>query len=159
MGKEEIYEKLARLSRLLHRQQIRDIGERGPGSVPSRGQGRVIRVLEENGEMPTSALASELGVRAQTLGELIGKLEKKGLIVRRHPPADGRVVLVSLTDEAKSKEASEPGGVDALSCLTEEEQTAFEGYIDKVVSYMEEHYEPHETAAKNERHRKPHREP
>ena len=48
-----------------------------------------------------SELAARLGVTKAAVGQLVDKLEKKGLVVRAPDPEDGRAVIVRPTERAK----------------------------------------------------------
>jgi DNA-binding MarR family transcriptional regulator len=55
--------------------------------------------LHRGGPATAAALARQEGISPQGMGLTLGALEERGLIVRRADPADGRRVLVSLSDE------------------------------------------------------------
>ncbi len=61
--------------------------------------GRLMAELEPEGTRP-SQLAARLGVTKAAVGQLLDKLEKKGLVVRSRDPADGRAVIVRPTEKA-----------------------------------------------------------
>ena len=48
-------------------------------------------------------LAFLLGIRPQTMGEILRKLEDRGLVERKKSEADGRAIEVYLTDEEKEQ--------------------------------------------------------
>ena len=62
--------------------------------------GRLMAELEPAGTRP-SRLAARLGVTKAAVGQLLTKLEKKGLVVRVQDPEDGRAVMVRPTEKAK----------------------------------------------------------
>jgi DNA-binding MarR family transcriptional regulator len=62
--------------------------------------GRLMAELEPAGTRP-SQLAARLGVTKAAVGQLLDKLEKKGLIVRAPDPDDGRALIVRPTEKAK----------------------------------------------------------
>ena len=62
--------------------------------------GRLMAELEPAGTRP-SQLAARLGVTKAAVGQLVDKLEKKGLVVRAPDPEDGRAVIVRPTERAK----------------------------------------------------------
>ena len=63
--------------------------------------GRLMAELDPAGTRP-SQLAVRLGVTKAAVGQLLDKLEKKGLIVRARDPDDGRAVIVRPTEKAKT---------------------------------------------------------
>ncbi len=64
---------------------------------PFTGQGKILRVLAEGGDVTQTALAETLGVRPQTLSRSLSKLEASGLVKRTADPNDKRALRVSLT--------------------------------------------------------------
>ncbi|MDG1729186.1 MAG: MarR family transcriptional regulator [Algibacter sp.] len=47
---------------------------------------------------PSTALGPKMGMEATSLSRLLKTMEKKGLIIRKPNPNDGRGVIISLTD-------------------------------------------------------------
>ncbi len=52
---------------------------------------------------PSTALGPKMGMEATSLSRILKNMEERGLIERRRTPADGRSVLVYLTDFGKEK--------------------------------------------------------
>jgi DNA-binding MarR family transcriptional regulator len=105
-----------------------------------RGQGRILSLLKIKPEMSQKELASILDIRPQSLGELLGKLEKAGYITRTPSDADRRVMDIHLTEAGKTatKEPGEgegPGGM--FECLDESERETFAGYLDRITEHLE----------------------
>lgn len=92
----ELMERLMRMQWLLNRYFHRNLRDRG---VPYSGQGRVLKVLKMKPEIPQKELSEILGMRPQSIGELLSKLEKKGFITRTPSPNDKRVIIVHLTEK------------------------------------------------------------
>ena len=72
---------------------------------------------------------------------LLSKLEKKGFITRTPSPNDKRVIIVHLTEKgagAEESENSQPGPDDIFGCLSEEEQSTFKEYLDRMIDDLEE---------------------
>lgn len=63
-----------------------------------RGQGRVLALLDERDEMRQRDMCIELGIRPQSLGEILVKLEKAGYVARRTSETDRRIQLVRITE-------------------------------------------------------------
>ena len=78
----------------------------GPVERPHRERERVLSLLDETEGISQQKLALILGIRPQSLSELLGKLEKDGLLVREKNPEDRRETLVSLTPEGRERAAS-----------------------------------------------------
>ena len=134
----ELMERLMRMQWLLNRYFHRNLRDRG---VPYSGQGRVLKVLKMKPESPQKELSEILGMRPQSIGELLSKLEKKGFITRTPSPNDKRVIIVHLTEKgagAEESENSQPGPDDIFGCLSEEEQSTFKEYLDRMIDDLEE---------------------
>ncbi len=109
----------------------------GPEGNPNQGQGRVLALLKMQPELSQKDLAYLLGMRPQSLGELLTKLERSGYITRTPSDADKRVMIVRLTDEGRAAAERQPErpGVDGIfSVLTEEEQQTLSGYLDRILA-------------------------
>lgn len=134
----ELYEKLSRLQWLLHRHHLQTHAERGPMADPTRGQGRVLAMLKLQPQISTKDLSYLLGIRQQSLNELLGKLEKAEYVTRVPSESDRRVMLVTLTEKGRQQEqAAEPDLGDILDCLSQPEQLAFGEYLDRVIAALE----------------------
>lgn len=95
---------------------------------------------------PMSLIASRLGVTLATLTAAIGRLEKRGLVVRERDQEDHRRVLVSLTKEGRkicrAHDLFHRQMVEgALAELTEEEEVVFERAAAKVRDFFESRVE------------------
>jgi DNA-binding MarR family transcriptional regulator len=60
----------------------------------------VLTLLDVNGPMPMSRLAEALDVSVASATGIVGRMEERGFVERRHDVADRRVVLVTATDAA-----------------------------------------------------------
>ena len=92
---------------------------------------------------PMGLVAGRLGVTLATLTTAIGKLEKRGLVVRERDQEDHRRVLVSLTKEGRkicrAHDMFHHQMVDgALSELSEQEEEVFEAALSKVKRFFDE---------------------
>ena len=64
--------------------------------------GAVLGRLDREGAASVSDLASREGVKPQSMAQTVGDLEGEGLVSRRPDPADGRRILVELTEAGTS---------------------------------------------------------
>ena len=133
----ELYEKLGRLMRLLHKHHLRAYAERGPMADPTRGQGRLIAILKMQDGISTKDLSYLLDIRISSLNELLSKMEKAGYIIRESSEADKRVMLVKLTEKGKSEQQQEWSPNEIFNCLSEDEQKTFGEYLDRVIASIE----------------------
>ncbi|MBQ7314080.1 MAG: MarR family transcriptional regulator, partial [Clostridia bacterium] len=74
-----------------------------PEAPRGQGRGRMLGLLLDHGEMSQTQIASHLGIRPQSLSEMLAKAESDGVIVRRQSTEDKRQTLVSLTDLGRSR--------------------------------------------------------
>ena len=74
-----------------------------PGRPPHRERERVLTLLQESDGISQRKLALILDIRPQSLSELLGKLERDGLIRREKNEDDKREILVSLTEVGRVK--------------------------------------------------------
>ena len=134
----ELYEKLSRLQWLMQRHHLHNHAQYGPMADPTRGQGRVLAMLRLQEEITTKDLSYLLGIRQQSLNELLNKLENSGYVTRVPSEADKRVMLVRLTEKGRSEDKKEEPDFDGiLNCLNEEEQAAFSEYLDRIIGALE----------------------
>lgn len=137
------FERFARLDWLMHRlhqQQHRDFG---PMGNPHRGQGRILALLKLQPEISQKELCAILDIRPQSMGELLAKLERSGLITRTPSEADRRVMDIRLTEAGKEAagQTGRPDPADLFSCLREEEQAALAEYLDRIIAALEQQLE------------------
>jgi DNA-binding MarR family transcriptional regulator len=59
--------------------------------------------IDKDKGIPSTALGPRMGMEATSLTRTLKSMEQKGLIVRKKNPADGRGVLIYLTEEGKQK--------------------------------------------------------
>ena len=100
--------------------------------------------LNDHGEMSQAQIAAHLGIRPQSLSELLSKMECDGLIVRRQSTEDKRQTLVSLTECGRSRvetfrETHRKRAAEFLEPLTEEEKNRLAEILRKLVDAKEEH--------------------
>lgn len=108
---------------------------RRPGGAAGdmfRGQGRALALLDEHGEMPQRDMCTALGIRPQSLGETLTKLERAGYITRRISDLDHRALLVSITPAGRTVvERSEPNPL--FESFNSDELEQFIGYLDRAL--------------------------
>ena len=113
----DIYKKLMTLQWLLRCYQMMKCKEHNIYENRNEGQGRVLALLKIQPEIATKDMAYLLGIKQQSLNELLKKLEKSGYVKRKPSKEDKRVMIV---------------------CLTNEELEQFSSYIDRILSSLEE---------------------
>lgn len=71
----------------------------------SSTQGRTLARLEEAGPVRVTDLAAAEHVAQPTMTALVDRMERAGYVRRRQDTADGRVVLVAVTDAGRERRA------------------------------------------------------
>lgn len=112
----------------------------GPGRCHGkrrRGQERVLTMVAMQEGINQKDLAFLLGIRPQTLGEMLQKLEERGLIERKKSEADARAIEVTLTDEGRARAAEIAerralAAADIFATLTDEEKSQLAAILDKL---------------------------
>ena len=61
-----------------------------------------LSALEREGPVRVTTLAAAAGIGQPAMTEMIQRLERQGLVTRVDDPEDGRVALVSLSDEGRA---------------------------------------------------------
>ncbi len=108
----------------------------GPAGDPSRGQGRALALLNMQGEMRQRDMGFILNIRPQSLGEVLAKLERSGLITRRTSEKDRRVLLVSITEKGRACVRScKPPFPDVD--LSDEELEQFSSMLERIIRAFE----------------------
>lgn len=107
------------------------------------GQNRVLALLMIQDGASQKDLAYLLGIRPQSLSEVLDHLEKSGLIERQRSEQDKRVIHVSLTEAGRERstkvaEDRKKSATDMLSVLSEEEKDQLATIMDKIASHLEQ---------------------
>lgn len=74
-----------------------------------------------------------LGIRQQSLNELLNKLEKSGYVERRPSEADRRVMVVHLTEKGETVQQPPSDYEEILGCLSQEELHQFGNYLERIL--------------------------
>jgi len=104
------------------------------GNYPNT-QNRALSLLAMNDGMSQRQFAYLLGIRPQSTGEILNKLESNGYISRQPAENDGRVNLVYLTDEGRKQaaEIEKQQNEDIFDCLSDEEKEQLTALLGKIV--------------------------
>ena len=110
-------------------------GEHG-GNHPDT-QNRVLTILKMNPGVSQKTLSYILGIRPQSAGEIIRKMEGNGLIVRQSDANDSRINKIYLTKSGQKKadELSESlqQQKSIFDCLSQQETTELEIILQKII--------------------------
>lgn len=108
-----------------------------------RGQGKILRLLESQGDMSQKELQDRLGIQPGSMSEIAAKLETRGLIVRTRDAVDKRKILLSITqlgrEELERHCAAQAQLRDEtlFSALTGEEREQLAIMMDKLLTDWE----------------------
>ena len=136
----DIYEKLSTLQWLMKRHQMYCQSEAGQFADTARGQGRILAMLKIQPEIATKDLAYLLGIRQQSLNELLNKMEKKGYVERKPSENDRRVMIVHLTEKGREIQQPEADYHEILDCLLPEELQQMSQYLDRIIATFRAQY-------------------
>lgn len=126
---------------------FRDINHTMRSLYEGKGsQKRILIILLETGTITQQKLTERLGIRPGSASEVLAKLEKSGLIVRRSSAQDRRTADVSLTEEGRilAGEAvmqRKKRHEEMFSCLAEEEKAVLLALLEKINASWEERYQ------------------
>lgn len=109
-------------------------------------QRRVLGFLHERGPMTQQQILEEMGVRASSLSELLGKLEAAGLVTKEKSESDKRNYNVSISPEGIAALEQMQRQYDEMvsemfSVLEKEEKTQLAGLLDKLHTLWEEKFD------------------
>lgn len=77
-------------------------------------QCHALLAMEESGSLSNRELAAQLQLDASTLSRTIDQLDLKGLVQRRPDPADGRAILLELSDRGNQVASAINLSADAM---------------------------------------------
>lgn len=98
----------------------------------SRGQGRILAILQRKDGFSTKDLSKILDIRVTSLNETLNKLEKNGYIKKVKSETDKRIYVIKLTDKGRKFKAPAPRDIDVFDCLSDNEKEIFNDYITRV---------------------------
>ena len=136
-----LLEEFSQASKLLSKYQLWYCRKFGPSGDPHRGQGRVLAILNLQPEITQKELSYLLDMRNQSLGELLGKLEKSGAIIREPSQEDRRSMNIKLTEEGSQlikQGGKKPDDVSKIfDCLSVEDQAKLHEILDCLSNELE----------------------
>ena len=137
----EIRENYRKVSALMRRKRM----ERMNGNFPDT-QNRVLTILAKSDGIFQRELAYILGIRPQSAGELVRKLENLELVYRVTDENDGRAHKVFLTEKGKDeseKIAAAREQHSIFDCLDDEEKDQLNSLLAKIVDNSPKYEEQH----------------
>ncbi len=109
----------------------------------SPGQPKILEFLQKYGRNNQKAIADYCEIEPATVGSILTRMEKSGLILREQLDGNRRSLYVSLTQEGREAAEKVEGifreaDAQAVSLLTQEEQECLQTLLKKVCSAMEQ---------------------
>lgn len=98
----------------------------------------VLTALDEQGEMEQLTLAHEIGLERTSVGEVLRRLEQRGLVERRQSREDGRVRLTRVTRTGRNRvrqmtEAVQRAHERTIEALDGPDRDLFVWYLGRLV--------------------------
>lgn len=102
----------------------------------------VLREVAARGDLSGSALARAIAVSLPTLSGIVGRLEARGLVVRRRSETDKRQMLISITRAGRRLLEQAPSPLQErftleLGALEQWEQSQILSVLQRIVAMME----------------------
>lgn len=102
---EKLYMQLTQLGHFFHRFYHKNRKIFKKETIP-QSQGILLKILLKKDGLSNKGIVKLMDIRPSSVGELVGKLEKRGYVRRKIDPNDKRSSLIFLTDKGKSAEKS-----------------------------------------------------
>ena len=143
---DELYRALHRLNRQMHRTFHRE--GHGKGGL-YHGQANLLFLILQNDGASQRDLAEQLDVRPSSMTEMLNRLEKNNLIMKKQDDKDQRVMHIYLTEEGKKIVGEISQSKDSIAksifgVLTEEEQEQLLNITRKLSASLEADEDSHE---------------
>jgi DNA-binding MarR family transcriptional regulator len=138
-GLNKLYNALNRLNRQMHRHAHRAMP---PKHGLHRGQIHLLLLISRNDGVIQRDLADIMDIRPSSLTEMLIRLEKDALIVRKQDEKDQRVMHIHLTENGKSAvngfvESNDKLSASIFGCLTEVESGKLLELVEKISTSLE----------------------
>ncbi len=113
------------------------------GRLPA--QERILHIVHYREEISQRELQEILRLQQGSVSETVGKLEDKGLLLRRRDTQDQRKALLRLSEEGEraereARERSEREDAALFDLLTAQEQEELYALLGKLLAGWKEHY-------------------
>ena len=123
---------------LLHRYHMMWYGQKFGGLDPWQGQGKILSALKNKQAISQKELGFALDIRAQSLGELLHKLEANGYIKRYRSKTDKRALVVKLTEKGETFQDQKPDYEEIFIGLSKTERKDLQESLDKISEELRE---------------------
>ncbi|MBR2774906.1 MAG: MarR family transcriptional regulator [Selenomonadaceae bacterium] len=113
-------------------------GKNFDGLDPWQGQGRILTALRRMHSVSQKELGKVLGIRPQSLGELLQKLEVNGYITRYRSDTDRRALIVELTAKGETFQLRKPNYDEMFIDLNAKEKATLKNCLEKISERLNE---------------------
>lgn len=103
MSTDVLAEELLAAIGLVRRHLRRSAGRPWPLSTLTGSQGELVRTVRRNPGISVAEAAAELGLVANTVSTLVGRLTELGLVLRAPDESDRRIARLTLTEPAREQ--------------------------------------------------------
>ena len=131
-GKKTLTKSLLEMYHLMHRYHMMWYGRNFGGLDPWQGQGRILTALRRMHNISQKELGFILGIRPQSLGELLQKLEANEYIRRYQAKDDKRALIVELTEKGESFQLQKPEYDELFIGLSINEKKDLQASLEKI---------------------------
>ena len=126
-------------------------GPHGRGLGGRHGQVRALSLIAMQEGITQKDLAFLLGIRPQSAGEMLQKLEDHGLVERRKSETDARAIQLYLTEDGRTHAAEiermrKVVAEDVFSVLTDDEKAQLATILDKLQAELDKYRPRHHKA-------------
>lgn len=116
-----------------------------------RGQGHLLSVLMKQDGISQTELAKQMDIARGSMSELLIKVEKAGLVIRKPDPYDKRSIRVYLTPLGKNKAIENKIFTQRLASkvfetYTQEEMNMLAPLLNKFISHLDNFLEEEKTS-------------
>lgn len=127
-------------------------GPHGRGLGGRHGQVRALSLIAMQEGITQKDLAFLLGIRPQSAGEMLQKLEDQGLVERRKSETDARAIQLYLTEDGRMHAAEiermrKVVAEDVFSVLTDDEKAQLATILDKLQAELDKYRPRHHKAS------------
>lgn len=96
---------------VLHAAAVLVVRHLSDGQGQSLTSSRVLALLDDEGPARISVLAAASGVTQPSMTELVGRLQREGLVTRLSDPQDARATLVDITARGRARRVKQQKSV------------------------------------------------
>lgn len=135
---ESLHYLLMKTHTILNRRILNRAGKAGL----TAGQPKVLEFLSQHGESDQKTIASYCEIEPATVGSILLRMERSGLVIRQQHTGNRRSLFVSLTEKGRQAAAAveeifQETETEAVSGLSSEELEQLTGLLDRLWKSLE----------------------